>query len=743
MTSQDKPIQPPIRSHFPEISELTIAAFYRIKTTIVSAIVLAAAFGMVAAYLVPGLYVSNGLVRVRPREGFLFTNQQSKADDALFVRAQQSLAASDQTLRQALHDSSLQELMHQRELSPSIDSLRSLIRVEIPPGSEFMNISASSPDPELALHVSRAATTAYLGIIAEQLKFSREQRIRELEIAANQADDNLQEQWRLLQSKAGTIGTGNPQSLSTNEQIKVHGYRESAQRLRELQLQKGQLEVQMVQSHSVESLPPETLVARAHELVQANPEIVARKEQLRQIDVKIRDLRRVAQDEQTPRLVRLVGDREHYQASLSALESALMEAAKGKIGQSHEAQKTITNVQSIEGQLALIDHEMSFLQESMTRLESGIEESSGTNGVELEIIRHEIERQSKLADSLWKTLQELKIEERAEPRVSLVSLPVQVEGLNRSKQIKGMVGAVAIGLFLAILIVGYVEWNSNRIRSPRDIEIVVGLPVFGGARGMANDVREAASQFLLMLESDTSRGSILITSATQHEPRSVPCAELVDILADSGRDVLLVNLDARDTLLTKQWANGASRRVRIAECDREIQTSSAMPYDYLGWNDGDDAFGFLASGRLPKTIEALKQRYDAIVVLGPPVLENAETVLIAASIDASLMVTRPGRSRTDCLDAARRRLEQSHSRILGALFHHPRSYARRISQASPIHSVTSEPISITDEEALLLEAADLQQEINPHGLSKPHWSFPEGPRATTKKHTPIHTRTTE
>ncbi len=62
---------------------------------------------------------------------------------------------------------------------------------------------------------------------------------------------------------------------------------------------------------------------------------------------------------------------------------------------------------------------------------------AGSNGVDLEMLRHEIEREEKLANSLWHTIAELKIEDQAKPRVALIELAKRPEvrcGSNNTKR---------------------------------------------------------------------------------------------------------------------------------------------------------------------------------------------------------------------------------------------------------------------------------------------------------------------
>lgn len=686
----------------PEISQLFIASRYRLRTTLICATVLAILSAAIALYFVPAQYLASATVRVLQREGFLLTTQQSRAEDASFVRAQQALVTQDQTLINALKDKELCDLIGQMQADDPVSWLKGQIKAEMSAGSETMTITASNPSAEIAVQASRAVTQAYLAAITEQLRSSRDRRINELENTALEVDERLMQQWRLLQSKSGTIGSGNPLSIAVSEQLKLQSFRENSQRLRSLLFQRSQLELQL--SAEKESKP---ISVESHELqiktsVGQHPEVVSLRDQIRKVDLKILEMKQLVQSDSAPQMVRLQNERSLYLESLNQTETKITALERNKRIQESSTQGPNPRIKELEGQLALTDLEIKELQATTTQLETSIVEASGPTGVELEIIRHEIEREERLADSLWKTIQELRIEARAEPRVAMGALPSTTNRLSRAKQWKAVSGAAALGLMLGILGVGFLEWGSRRIRSADEVVKNVRLQVFEAkAKGIGSEAKVLLAQLLLRGNPDGSLPSVFITSASVTEPRHRFSIELAKSIVESGRKVLLVTCDNEHGTVADAETNEASVDEKASDWFSEIHSSATRGFDYLRLKAGQMVLQRIASKSMTAFLKKAEERYDSLIVIGSAVLPNPESVLIASSLDFTVLVAELGHSRLDQLITARNRLNLPSVNILGTVL---------MSQGSRSPFRSSEPFRISDSDLYAAESVNEEVE---------------------------------
>ncbi len=742
---------------FPEISQLVLASGYRLGTTIRLSIVVASLLVALAIYFVPTQYTASASIRVRQREGVLLTTQESRSEDAAFVRAQESLVIHNETLRRALHDNDLQSYVSTGSEREQIEYLRSQMKADIPSGSEIMTITCSSPSPALSVLAADVVSRSYIEMITDQINSARQRRIAELEIAAKQADEQLQRQWRLLQSQAEKLGAGNPQTLSLNEQIRIQSFREASQRLRSLDLQKAMVEIEIAHERQKETPAGESIEAIFENEVSQHPDLISRREQLRLIDQKIRETRAIVQREDTPRLVRLQKDREHYAHELADVESAVLKAVRVQMMPSDHASTAVSDLKSREEQLKLIQQEMAFLHDSMNGLESSIEMAGGTNGVELEMIRHEIDREAKLNDRLWQILQELRIEERAEPRVSLISSPTAPDGRSRSRQLKAVAAAGLLGVIIAVLGIGYTEWKSCLIRHTTHIEQNVGIPLFGTAvfgsfmfsklfsfgrrYRWADGANELVAQLLLKPNDDGSIKSLTVTSATEAESSERLAKRVAQLLVRDGRRVLLVDADPdRKTYLYKPDINENATFVKpcekLLDGNHVIWSSEDFDFEYLPLKQSPSSVGNAVPTGLTTIFTEIKKRYQAIIVLGPAVLFNAETVLLAAQTDLTVLSITAGISRWDLLKAACSRLRLANVTLLGATLADCVPHCERHTNMPKvmISNTRSKPVANVDEETLYRETSEIQSHLDHIKVEAPYSSMPHEPFSRQKKH---------
>jgi capsular exopolysaccharide synthesis family protein len=75
----------------------------------------------------------------------------------------------------------------------------------------------------------------------------------------------------------------------------------------------------------------------------------------------------------------------------------------------------------------------------------------------------------------------------------------------------------------------------------------------------------------------------------------------------------------------------------------------------------------LAGDALSTLLATLKDRFDTIVLDGPPVLGLADAPLLAHRVEATLLVAAAGATRSDALQGALQRLLSAHAHVLGTL----------------------------------------------------------------------------
>ena len=748
----------PSRLAVPEVSDLVIAACQHPWKTLSLSLVVATGCAMIAWSLVPALYEASSLVRVRRHEDFVFTAQQSRAENVEFVLAQKEMVVEPQVLSAALQRP---EMAAAADVIPDhapVDWLREHIRVENARASEVMNIAGVHPDPVVAQVLCNAVTATYLDEVTTRLRTVHQIKVAELERAARNADEVLNEKWLQLHAIADEVGSGDTQSLTVRDQIQLQAYREYAQQLRNIQLQGNGLESQLADEQQRAEQQQDLVDVTVEGLLRSHRDVVAARERLERVEATIREIKPLIPHQETPQMVRLMQEREAYAEELrsvsKAVEPLLRERALARVASSRQA-----TTEQWKSQLELVRSEETFLRNTLAELESEIVRTGDDNGIRLEMVRHAIERQERLADGLWQSLEQLKIESQAPARVALIALAPLPKQSDRGRQIKAVGVASAIGAVLVIFGIGYVEWRSCRIRHMEDVTARAKLPAYGfhcagfglpllarrrpTGRHLAGGAGEAASQLILHGEQDAGVLTIAVSSATDAEPRDIVALEMALVLAGFGRRTLLVDADLTGGALT--------RRVKATELAGLVDlpgASDACQYVYPTTHPLLDVVPAGVATRdvlrpvchlLRELRDAISDNYDAIIINSPAMLSTAECVLIAAQADQTALVAVQGSSRWDQLAAARHRAEAAGLTVLGAVLHtgKPVAEAKQLRVAAGVtrsatHAQGSPPDSIDQlpgqtagpdgdaEDRLKAEIEDLQTDLQRSGKEGPH-----------------------
>jgi capsular exopolysaccharide synthesis family protein len=252
-----------------------------------------------------------------------------------------------------------------------------------------------------------------------------------------------------------------------------------------------------------------------------------------------------------------------------------------------------------------------------------------------------------------------------------------------------------LGLLLASASVGAAEMRNDRLRSPREVEVFLGLDVLGeipeepGARqGRGHPLllpeddpdspaweayRGLRAHLVTRLE-EIPRGKIIFVSSPEEgEGKSTVAANLARTLAMDDQRVLLFDAELRwplmKGLLADSMDTGLEELLRGELTLREAVQPSRIPgVDVLGADTGLLwASEMAGSSRFQAALKSARDLYDYIVIDSAPVNLVSETALIARRADAVLLVVRQGRTGRSSARLSRRKLEAMRVPLLGSV----------------------------------------------------------------------------
>jgi succinoglycan biosynthesis transport protein ExoP len=323
-----------------------------------------------------------------------------------------------------------------------------------------------------------------------------------------------------------------------------------------------------------------------------------------------------------------------------------------------------------------------------------------------------------LGDDIRKNYQQARMAEEVEEGdvdvVDLADLPyAPVLTASAVKLALGLVLGLVLGLMLAYLL----EALNTSIRRPEDLEAVLHLPglavipritsggsdgrsrlrgLLGGGKPRANagsplsgtqtfsigiEAFRNLRTSLIWSDGGEALKTLVVTSATPGEGKTLTAANLAVTLAYDGLRVLLVDCDIRRPrvhgmfrvprapglmeMLTTTATPGtpphqAIRQTGIAGLF--VLTCGALP---------SNAANLLSGTRMRVLLQELREQFDMIVLDTPPVLATADAGIVASLTDGVLLVVRAGATDRNAAQRACQHLANVGARVVGTVLNDP------------------------------------------------------------------------
>lgn len=255
-----------------------------------------------------------------------------------------------------------------------------------------------------------------------------------------------------------------------------------------------------------------------------------------------------------------------------------------------------------------------------------------------------------------------------------------------------IIGAV-VGLLLAGGIAFLIEYLDDSIKSPEDVERILGVPVLGyigevpGGRkknnvmNIATQPRSPVAEAFRSLRTNLEFAGlsqplrvILVTSPGPGDGKTTVSSNLASIFAQGGKHVTLIDADLRRPAVHRFF--NVDNHVGLTDVFRGRATLDAIGHT---WN-GTGELTVLTTGSLPpnpteilssekmiSVLNVLKSQRDIVIVDSPPSIV-ADAQVLAARVDGVIMVLWPGRSHWEEARAMLEQLRRADARVVGVVF---------------------------------------------------------------------------
>lgn len=236
-----------------------------------------------------------------------------------------------------------------------------------------------------------------------------------------------------------------------------------------------------------------------------------------------------------------------------------------------------------------------------------------------------------------------------------------------------------LGLLSGVLVVSILRRLDNRVRSKRQVEQLLDLPVLAEvpsldrtqrADGVITAHQERRSRFAEQYRSLASvlgyaRRSrqragqvVMVTSPGPSEGKTTTVANLGAMLAEAGNSVLLVNCDFRRPRLHD-----------VTGCPYVAETVGRTPIAGMSLISNVLADSAAAPTEIiskqRSVINTARERYDVVLIDTAPVLATNDAIDLLDLVDDVVLVVRAGKSTLQGADRAAEMLERRRAHVLG------------------------------------------------------------------------------
>lgn len=172
---------------------------------------------------------------------------------------------------------------------------------------------------------------------------------------------------------------------------------------------------------------------------------------------------------------------------------------------------------------------------------------------------------------------------------------------------------------------------------------------------------------------DKELKTIMVTSSSPSEGKSMTTANLAVVYAQQGKKVLLIDADLRKPTVhytfrldnLRGLSNILVNEARLEEAayatginDLDVISSGPIP---------PNPSELLGSRRMESFIQEASKLYDYIIFDTPPVLAVTDAQILANIVDGTILVIRSGQTESELAIKAKEALEPAKAKLLGAV----------------------------------------------------------------------------
>jgi capsular exopolysaccharide synthesis family protein len=273
--------------------------------------------------------------------------------------------------------------------------------------------------------------------------------------------------------------------------------------------------------------------------------------------------------------------------------------------------------------------------------------------------------------------------------VELAQLPLSPVG---NEKMTIALGGI-LGLLLGIGFAFFLEYMRNTIRTPDDVSQYLDLPTLGvvprirkakrgkvppivvqdNSKSVSAEIYRSLRTNFLFSGIGNPKKAIMVTSVGPGEGKSLTVANLGATLAQTGREVLLVDGDMRRPMLHQIFRMDRHKGLSAVlagelTVDEAIVKTDIPNLSVLASGaQAENTSELLGSPQMKELISCVRKQYDVVLFDSTPVLGMTDAVVLASETDVVVLVIKSGEATHKELRVSVSQIEHVGKQICGVV----------------------------------------------------------------------------